>query len=343
MFRQMIEARVNDLHCKYDEESGLQSIIAIHSTRRGPALGGCRIIPYRSSDEAITDAIRLARGMSYKAALAGLDLGGGKAVIIEPSQPYDRHRLFSAFGRFVEELNGRYITAMDSGSQVSDMDTVRTQTRHVSCTSSSGNPAPYTALGVFHGIRACLQSHRDLDNRLDGVRVAIQGLGHVGYALCQLLHAQGARLFVADIDADRVALCEREFGAVGVDAASIHKTPCEIFSPCGLGGILTDETIDALQCAAVAGSANNQLLTPASGERLYRRGLLYAPDYLINAGGLIFVAMSHQGQGQQPLIQRIEAIEQTLLAVFRREQQDARPSSLIADQMAEALLFDAGA
>ncbi|WP_263081054.1 amino acid dehydrogenase [Endozoicomonas sp. Mp262] len=340
MFREITEARVNDLHCRYDEESGLQSIIAIHSTRRGPALGGCRIIPYNSSEEAVTDAIRLAKGMSYKAALAGLNLGGGKAVIMEPPQPYDRQRLFSAFGRFVEELNGRYITAMDSGTSVSDMDTINSQTRHVTCTSNSGNPAPHTAEGVFYGIQASLKAHPELADNLKGMRIAVQGLGNVGYALCQRLHQEGAKLFVSDIDDSKVSQCERAFKAVGVDTGDIHKTPCEIFSPCGLGGTLSEQTIGELQCAAVAGSANNQLLTPECGYTLYKKGVLYAPDYLINAGGLIFVAMSHQRRTEQELSRRVEAIHPTLLEIFRREQQSGEPSNIIADHMAEAILFD---
>ncbi len=340
MFRQITEARVNDLHFKNDEESGLRSIIAIHNTRRGPALGGCRIIPYKSSEDAVIDAIRLAKGMSYKAALAGLDLGGGKAVIMEPPEPYDRKKLISAFGRFVEELNGRYITAMDSGTSVADMDTIRSYTPHVSCTSSSGNPAPYTALGVFYGIRACLKAHPEFEDSLNGIRVAIQGLGNVGYALCQLLHQNGAQLYVSDIDESKVSQCISEFGATGIDVNEVHKTPCEIFSPCGLGGSLNEQTISQLQCGIVAGSANNQLMTPECGQMMFQRDIMYAPDYLINAGGLIFVAMSHQGRSESELNRRVETIEQTLLQIFRREQQSGEPSCLIADHMAEAILFD---
>lgn len=339
MFRQITEARMNDIHIKHDEHSGLKSIIAIHNTRRGPSLGGCRFIPYPSFDDAVTDAIRLARGMSYKAALAGLDLGGGKSVIMHPEGDYDRTELFKAFGRFVDELGGRYITAMDSGTKVSDMDTIATRTRHVTCTSSSGNPAPSTAKGVYYGILSTLKAHKAFGNTLKGMTIAVQGLGNVGYALCQLLHRGGARLIVSDIDETKVEQCIREFGARGVSPEEIHSVPCDIFSPCGLGGVLNETSIEQLQCAAVAGSANNQLLTEACGEQLFNKGILYAPDYLINAGGLIFVSMAYYQKSHRELNLRIKGIGETLLQIFRRQQQQQEPASLIADQMAEAMLF----
>ena len=339
MFRQISEARVNDLHFKYDETSGLKAIIAIHNTRRGSALGGCRILPYLSTDDAVTDAIRLAQGMSYKAALAGLDLGGGKSVILEPEEPYDRQQLFKAFGQFIEELDGRYITAMDSGSRVSDMDAIATRTGHVTCTSASGNPAPFTAMGVYKGIQSVLKAHKDFGSSLKGMKIAVQGLGNVGFALCQLLNRDGAELVVTDIDDQKVAQCVREFGATAVDSDEVYSVECDIFSPCGLGGILDETTISQLQCAAVAGSANNQLLTPECGQQLFDRNILYAPDYLINAGGLIFVAMTHQRKSESEMNHRINAIEDTLLQIFRHQQQRGMPSSLIADHMAEALLY----
>ncbi len=339
IFNEIAEAGVNDLHFKFDEASGLKAIIAVHNTRRGPALGGCRIIPYSSTDEAITDAIRLAKGMSYKAALAGLDLGGGKSVIIEPSEPYNREKLFKAFGGFIEELGGRYITAMDSGSRVSDMDTIATQTRHVSCTTVSGNPAPSTALGVYKGILATLKAHKDSGHSLKGMRIAVQGVGNVGYALCQLLHHDGAKLIVSDIDEKKVEQCVSDFGATPVSSDEIYSVPCDIFSPCGLGGVLDHNHINQLQCSAVAGSANNQLLTPDCGQQLFDRDILYAPDYLINSGGLIFVAMKYFGNGQVEIDRRIDVIEETLLQVFRHQQQRQAPSSLIADHMAEVLLY----
>ncbi len=339
MFRQITEARMNDLHCKYDEASGLKSIIAIHSTRRGPALGGCRIIPYASSDEAIADVIRLARGMSYKSALAGLNLGGGKAVIMEPEGEYDRKALFEAFGQFVNELGGRYITAMDSGTTVMDMDTIATRSAHVTCTSTCGNPASYTAEGVYYGVLACLKAHPELPDSLKGVTVAVQGLGNVGYALCQRLHKDGARLIVADIDQERVDQCVAEFTAQAVAPDDIYSTPCDLFSPCGLGGILNQQTIGQLQCAAIAGSANNQLLDEDDAQALFARGVLVAPDYLINAGGLIFVTMSHQQNQQSEMQGKLHAIYDTLLRIFNQQYQLGLPASVLADQMAEAMIY----
>lgn len=339
MFKQITEARVNDLHFKYDEESGLKSIIGIHSTARGPALGGCRIMPYSSSDDAITDVIRLAKGMSYKAALAGLDLGGGKAVIVEPSHEYNREKLFKAFGQFVEELNGRYITAMDSGTNVTDMDYISSKTSHVTCTSSSGNPSIYTAKGVFLGITACLKVCPDFNKSLSGMRIAIQGLGNVGHKLCEMLHAEGAKLFVSDIDDSKIHKCVEQFSATGVAADQIHKVPCDIFSPCGLGGVLSQPVISELQCRAVAGAANNQLSTQECGQLLSQKGILYAPDYLINAGGLMAVVASYKDWSSKKLDGYLEGIHNTLIEIFNKEQETRIPSSVIADDMAEAILF----
>ncbi|MGB1270993.1 MAG: Glu/Leu/Phe/Val dehydrogenase dimerization domain-containing protein, partial [Endozoicomonas sp.] len=288
--------------------------------------------------EAINDAIRLARGMSYKAALAGLDLGGGKAVIMEPQRPYDRTLLFQAFGQFLNELAGRYVTAMDSGTSIADMNTIATQTRHVTCTTDCGSPAPYTAEGVYYGILASLKAHPDLPETLKGVTVAVQGLGNVGYALCQLLNRDGARLIVADIDEKRVESAVRELGATAVAPDDIYATPCDLFSPCGLGGILNNETIDQLQCAAIAGSANNQLQTEEDGFALFKRNILFAPDYLINAGGLIFVAMTYLKSSPRDMQRRVRSIHDTLLRIFSQQQQAGLPGSIIADQMAEAIV-----
>ena len=339
MFRQIVEAKVNDIHLKYNEKSGLKAVIAIHSTLRGPSLGGCRIIPYGRTEDAITDVIRLAQGMSYKAALAGLSLGGGKAVIMEPEYNYSREKLFKDFGRFVEELNGRYITAMDSGTSVIDMDNIASETKYVTCTSSVGNPGSYTAKGVFLGIKACIESCSGLNKNLSGMRIAIQGLGNVGSSLCELLRAEGAVLLVSDIDKNKINKCIEQFGATGIDPEDIYKTPCDIFSPCGLGGIIHEKSINELKCKAVAGSANNQLLTPEAGQLLLQKGILYAPDYLINAGGLIFVAMKYLGGGSQELDKRIDGIYYTLLNIFKEEQASGKSSNIIADQMAEAILF----
>ncbi len=342
MFRQICEARINDIHCKFDESSGLKSVIAIHSTRRGPALGGCRIIPYSSADEAIIDAIRLARGMSYKSALAGLELGGGKAVIMEPEGSYDRKALFGAFAQFLNELGGRYITAMDSGTTVADMDSIATRSAHVTCTSTFGSPAPYTAEGVYQGVLACIKAHSGLPDHLKGLRVAVQGLGNVGYELCRRLHKGGAQLIVADINQSRVDQCTREFGATAVAPDEIYSVRCDVFCPCGLGGVLNSKSIPKMQCAVIAGSANNQLLSENDGIDLFQREILFAPDYLINSGGLIFVAMTYQRRSQSDIQQRLHGIYATLLKIFERQQQLGLPASIIADQMAEELIYNNG-
>lgn len=339
MFGQITGARISDLHCKFDEESGLRSVIAIHSTRRGPALGGCRIIPYSSSDEAISDAIRLARGMSYKSALAGLDLGGGEAVIMEPESDYDRKALFESFGCFLNELGGRYVTAMDSGTTVADMDAIATQSPYVTCTSSCGSPSPFTAEGVYYGVLACLKAHPLLPDNLKGLRVAVQGVGNVGFALCERLFNDGAQLIVADINQQRVDQCVREFGAKAVAPAEIHAVPCDLFSPCSLGGVLNSDTIDQLQCAAVAGSANNQLLTKDDGVALFEREILFAPDYLINSGGLIFVAMTYLKSCQSDMHRCLRGIHNTLLQIFSRQKQARLPASVVADQMAKSIVY----
>ncbi|MDE1463608.1 Leu/Phe/Val dehydrogenase [Spartinivicinus poritis] len=339
MFKRMTTAKVNDLHFKYDEKTGLKAIIAIHNTLLGPALGGCRIIEYQNTDQAIDDAIRLAKGMSYKAALANLPLGGGKAVILKPIKIKDRALLFEAFGRFVNELGGRYITAMDAGTTTEDMDAIASQTQYVTCTSTGGNPAPYTALGVFNGIKACLKLKGHQTTNLKGVHVAIQGLGNVGYELARLLYENDARLTVADIDKTKLARCINEFNATAAPADAIHKVNCDIFSPCGLGSILSKSAINELNCQIVAGSANNQLALPHCGEFIHQRNILYAPDYLINAGGLMFVALQHKGAKLDAIKKKIEEIGTTLHTLLKRSLSQNIPSSEIADHMAEEVLY----
>ncbi|HFT1865850.1 TPA: Glu/Leu/Phe/Val dehydrogenase, partial [Pseudomonas aeruginosa] len=294
MFDMMDAARLEGLHLAQDPATGLKAIIAIHSTRLGPALGGCRYLPYPNDEAAIGDAIRLAQGMSYKAALAGLEQGGGKAVIIRPPHLDNRGALFEAFGRFIESLGGRYITAVDSGTSSADMDCIAQQTRHVTSTTQAGDPSPHTALGVFAGIRASAQARLGSDD-LEGLRVAVQGLGHVGYALAEQLAAVGAELLVCDLDPGRVQLAVEQLGAHPLAPEALLSTPCDILAPCGLGGVLTSQSVSQLRCAAVAGAANNQLERPEVADELEARGILYAPDYVINSGGLIYVALKHRG------------------------------------------------
>ena len=339
MFAEMKHTRTSELHLWSDEKTGLQAIVAIHDTRRGPALGGCRFYSYKNTGDALQDAIRLAQGMSYKAALAGLEQGGGKAVIIAPREIHDRDALFQAFGRFVHSLGGRYITAMDVGTTTSDMDMIASVTPHVSCTSATGNPAPYTALGVFHGIKASLQACSGFAGDMGDAHIAVQGLGHVGFALCELLHKAGAQLTVSDIDDKKAERCEQLFGAAVVPPSKIISVECDVFSPCGMGSVLQTDTARELRCKAVTGSANNQLATPDAGLALHRQGILYAPDYLVNAGGLIYASLSHKKKSAKEISERIQGIENTLLHLYRRHITSGEPTSLIADRMAEDILY----
>jgi len=337
MFKQMENAGLTDLHFGSDPATGLRAIVAIHSTARGAAIGGCRFIPYDSDEAAINDALRLAKGMSFKAALAGLPHGGGKAVIIQPAGDFDRRELMHSFGRFLNTLGGRYITAMDSGTQISDMDAIAEQTRWVTCTSDIGDPSPHTAQGVYQGIRAAVRQRLKKDT-LDGVSVAIQGLGHVGYSLAERLYKAGAELIVSDICDDKVAQAVKELDAVAVAPEVIYQQNCDVFSPCGLGAIINENTFGLLRCKVIAGSANNQLATPDYGEMLKQRGILYAPDYVINSGGLVFVAMQHAGSSKAEISQKIDGIGQELSDLFRQAEQQQIATSDIADQRAERVI-----
>lgn len=340
MFDKIERADLNELHFRHDRSSGLRAIIAIHNTRLGPALGGCRFISYSSDDDAIEDVIRLARGMSYKAAIANVPQGGGKAVILKPLEPYDRQDLFQAFGSFIEDLGGRYITAVDSGSLITDMDEVAAITPYVSGTSRDGHdPSPVTALGVYAGICAAVRHQLQKDS-VKGLRIAIQGVGNVGYALAALLHKDGARLLVSDADPRRVQRCVSEFGATAVATDEIYSVDCDLFAPCGLGGTLNATTIPQLRCSIVAGAANNQLSDDSQGEVLHKKGILYAPDYVINAGGLIQVSLGYLKKPGSEIRQRTLALGDTLTDLFQRSRTDDMPPEQIANRVAESILFD---
>jgi len=258
-----------EVHFKHDKATGLKAIVAIHDSRLGPALGGCRFLPYDTDEEALVDALRLARGMTYKAALAGLAHGGGKSVLIRPKQHFDRVALFRAFGKFVDDLGGHYITAEDSGTGLEDMEVVRTVTRSVTgvdvANGGSGDPSPFTALGVRRGIEACVKLKLGRDS-LEGVHVAVQGVGHVGYHLCKELHSQGAKISVADVDPLKAERATREFGASVVPLDKIFEIECDVIAPCALGSALNDTTIPRLKAKIVAGAANNQLAMPRHGD-----------------------------------------------------------------------------
>lgn len=327
-----------ELHCKIDPATGMKAIIAIHNTKLGPALGGCRFIEYPDTASALYDAMRLARGMSYKSACVNLPLGGGKAVIIKPKGNYDRTAYFHAFGQFVSELNGRYITALDSGTILSDMDIIAEHTPHVASLSSyDGDPSPFTAHGIFRGIEAAVL-FKLKKSTLDGVHVAIQGLGHVGFLLCQYLHEAGARLSVADINPERVMTACRQFNATHIPSDQIHKISCDVFSPCALGGIINDQTLHQFQTPIIAGAANNQLGHSYHGQKLHEKGILYAPDYVINAGGLIYAASKYLHLADEKAQTQILGIGETLTAIFDRAATERRPTSDIADQIARERL-----
>jgi leucine dehydrogenase len=337
MFKQMESYATQRLHFFNDAETKLKAIVAIHSTVRGPAIGGCRFIPYTDDSDAITDAIRLAQGMSYKAALAGLPHGGGKAVVIVPNQPFDRAALMRSFGRCINTLNGEYITAMDSGTQVTDMDQIKKSTHWVTCTSTSGDPSPYTALGVFEGIKASVEFKLRRKD-LTGLHVSIQGLGHVGYEVARLLHQAGARLTVTDIDPSKIQLCKEHFSAKSVEPEEIYNTPADIFCPCGLGAILNTDTIKQLQVSIVAGSANNQLEKESHGDLLSERGILYAPDYLINSGGLIFVSLQHAHKSTAAIHHKVLQIGPSLHQIYRDSERSEHSIHRIANEKAEAII-----
>lgn len=341
MFAEMRSDRTESVHLFTDRVSGLEAIIAIHSSRLGPALGGCRYMPYASQQEAFNDALRLARGMSYKAALAGLEHGGGKAVIIRPAHVPDRAALFEAFGRCIESLRGSYITAMDSGTGNEDMDCIAQQTGHVTSTTQAGDPSPHTALGVLAGIKAAARARLGGDD-LNGVRIVLQGLGNVGYALAQLLVTEGAELQVADLDAGKVRLAIDELGVSPVAADAVYESPCDIFVPCGLGGILNMGSINQLRCAAIAGAANNQLADAESADLLDSRGILYSPDYVINAGGLLHVALTHRGDSPGTIAARVRQIGSQLDQLFAQSLAEGRSPAEVADRRAEAILYPDG-
>jgi leucine dehydrogenase len=333
------------VHFIRDEATGLRAIIAIHSTALGPAAGGCRMWPYSSEEEALKDALRLSKGMSYKNAIAGLAYGGGKAVIIGDPQKDKTPELFRAFGRAVENLGGQYITAEDVGVRVEDMQTVASQTRFVSGLPKAenkdlagGDPSPKTARGVYHGICAAIK-HRLKRTDLNGLRVAVQGLGGVGYYLCKELNQAGADLIVADIHHDRLDRARAEFDATVVDPQDILETEADVLAPCALGGVINDLTIEKLAVPIIAGGANNQLAAESHGQRLLDKGILYAPDYVINGGGIINVIAEYDNSATEAeVFGKIAGIEATLLEIFERSDAEHRPTNEIANELARELI-----
>lgn len=324
-----------------ESASGLQAIIAVHSTHLGPAAGGCRWWTYANDGAALTDALRLSRGMSYKNAMAGLPMGGGKGVILKGAPKTDA--LLTAFGRAIDSLGGRYVTAEDVGMSDADMTVIARATKYVSGLpvaggQAGGNPGPSTAQGTFVGMRAAIR-HALGKHDFAGVHVAIQGLGSVGYGVAERLAAAGARLTVADVEASRVARAVSELGAIAVDIDDILTVEADVLSPNALGAILTETSIAALRVAIVAGAANNQLSTSADGARLRARGILYAPDYVINAGGIINVVAEYLGDGDAAaVVARVARIEQRLADIFAAADSLNLPTDAVADAMARQLI-----
>lgn len=318
-----------------DAATGLRAIIAIHNTARGPSVGGCRMWPYGSEEEAVTDALRLSRGMSYKSALAGLPFGGGKSVIIGDPSTDKSEALWQAMGRFVESLGGQYIIAEDVGTSPADMEIVRQETTHVAgiAEGGSGDPSPATAWGVFVGIKAAVHAKLGRDD-LKGIGVAVQGLGHVGYELCQMLAAAGVVLYVADLDRTQLAKAGKEFGATIVDPNAVYDLDVDVFAPCALGAVINDDTIPRLRASIIAGSANNQLAEPRHGVALTKAGILYAPDYAINAGGIINIANEGPDYSREHAFGQVARIYDTLLEIFAYAQSGGIATDVAAGRLA---------
>lgn len=324
------------LFCR-DRASGLKAIIAIHSTQLGPAVGGCRMWQYASDEEALVDALRLSRGMTYKNAMASLPFGGGKSVILGDARTDKSPALFRAFGAAIDALGGRYISAEDVGITPQDIACMSETTEHVvGRAEKSGDPSPFTAYGTFLGIKAAFK-HRHGQASLKDVRVAVQGVGHVGYHLCRYLHDAGADLVVTDISQSNLDRVASDFGATIVAPDAIYDQPMEIYAPCALGATLNDANLARTRAKVIAGCANNQLATPEMDQKLKDAGILYAPDYVINAGGIINVSFERNYDRKQSL-HKVEQIYDTLSTIFEKSQRLDLPTGQIADQMAQQKL-----
>ncbi|AQA19869.1 amino acid dehydrogenase [Halioglobus japonicus] len=326
-----------------DEATGLRAIIAVHSTTLGPAVGGCRMFPYVSEDDALHDVLRLSRGMTYKSALAGLPFGGGKSVIIGDSRKDKTPELIRAMGDFVHSQGGRYVAAEDSGTGVADIRLMAERTPHVSGMDDNefgGDPSPSTAWGVFISIRAAVR-HRLGQSDTRGVRVALQGLGHVGYYLAKFLVADGAEVVAADVNQANIDRAVADHGIHVVDPGSILSEEADVFAPCAMGAVLNVQSIEQLRAGIVAGAANNQLATEQDGARLMDRGILYCPDFLINAGGIIDVHHQRVGSTEAKKREHVNHIEHTLSQVLTRADESHRETNLIAETLAEDILHSA--
>jgi len=336
LFRYADFLNFGQVHIKFDHKTGLKAIIAVHHLKRGPAIGGCRLIHYSTTDAALEDALRLGYMMSFKAAISNLKHGGAKAVLIKPKVIKDRKAYLEAFADFVHELDGRYITAVDSGTSPEDMDIIQKRTPYVTCTTSSGvggDPSPQTAFGVRRGIEAAVRFKLDREN-LEGIHVAIQGAGHVGYYLAKELYECGARLTMCDVNQKSLQRCVDEFGAVICPPDAIYDVKADVFAPCALGAVLNLHTIKRLRMPIVAGSANNQLAHQHHGVLLHERGILYAPDFLINAGGLIYVAAAYDHANIELAKKQVGNIYDSVMDIFVRAQNENAATNEIAERIA---------
>ena len=338
IFKYMEQYDYEQLLFVQDKQSGLKAIIAIHDTTLGPALGGTRMWTYENEEAAIEDALRLAKGMTYKNAAAGLNLGGGKTVIIGDPRKDKNEEMFRAFGRYIQGLNGRYITAEDVGTTVADMDIIHEETDYVTGISpafgSSGNPSPVTAYGVYRGMKAAAKEAFGSDS-LEGKVVAIQGVGNVAYNLCKHLHEEGAQLIVTDINQESVNRAVSDFGAKAVNPEEIYSVDCDIYAPCALGATINDETIPQIKARVIAGAANNQLKESRHGDIIHEMGIIYAPDYVINAGGVINVADELYGYNKDRALKKVEGIYSNIERVIEIAKRDGIPTYVAADRMAE--------
>jgi leucine dehydrogenase len=330
----------------HDAKTGLKAIIAIHSTVRGPAAGGTRLWAYESDDEALHDVLRLAQGMSYKNAMAGLKFGGGKAVMIKTPDFDGSDALYERYGEFVDQFGGEYVTAEDVGMSVDIMEIVARKTKYVAGLSrkkgqAGGDPSPKTAFGIFKGIESAVR-FKIGNESVDGLTVAVQGVGHVGYHLCKFLHEAGAKLIVADMEEDRVKRIVDEFGGRGVALDEILSQDVDVISPCALGAILDEQSIPKLQAAIIAGGANNQLKTTEDGQRLHDADILYVPDYVINGGGIINVASEYYGDATNKEVwDKVAEIGPRLTGIFEESASSGKPTNVVADEQAKRIIADA--
>jgi leucine dehydrogenase len=323
-----------------DNATGLKSIIAIHNTVLGPAVGGTRMWAYASENEALTDVLRLSRGMTYKNALAGLNIGGGKAVVIGNARTDKNEALLRRFGKFVDSLGGKYITAEDVGMSTRDMELIQLETDHVvglpDYMNGGGDPSPVTAYGVFMGMKASAKELYGTEN-LSGKKVLVQGVGHVGQYLVGHLVEAGAEVMITDIFEDRIKDVTSKYKVTYVKPEDVYATPMDIYSPCALGATVNDDTLKDLKCSIICGAANNQLANEEiHGEEVRKRGILYAPDYLVNAGGIINCYWEIIGYNRQAALSQAENIYQTTLAIYKKSSEEQIPTYLAANRMAEA-------